>query len=83
MRLLIVNDQFESGGAGRVTATMCCELARRGYDIELVADNINFPIRYTLPVGVKVHSVEFISKKLVLYQGWSLSLKQLKKYVVM
>lgn len=64
MRLLIVNDQFESGGAGRVTATMCCELARRGYDIELVADNINFPIRYTLPVGVKVHSVEFISKKI-------------------
>lgn len=63
MKILIINDQFENGGAGRVTATMCCELVRRGYDIEVVTDNINFSIRYTLPENVAIHSVEFISRK--------------------
>ena len=63
MKLLIVNDQFENGGAGRVTATMCCELSKRGYDIEIITDNINFSISYTLPKYIRIHSVEFISKK--------------------
>lgn len=63
MKILIINDQFENGGAGRVTATMCCELVRRGYDIEVVTDNINFSIRYTLPENVAIHPVEFISRK--------------------
>lgn len=63
MKLLIINDQFENGGAGRVTATMCCELIRRGYDIDIVTDNINFSIRYALPENIIIHSVEFISQK--------------------
>lgn len=63
MKLLIINDQFENGGAGRVTATMCCELARMGYNLEVVTDNINFSIRYTLPQSVAIHPVEFISRK--------------------
>lgn len=72
MKLLIVNDQFENGGAGRVTASMCCELARRGYDIEIIADNINFSVRYTLPENIKIHSVGFISKKNILSRAASL-----------
>ena len=63
MKLLIINDQFESGGAGRVTATMCNELAKRGYDIEVITDNINFTVRYTLPNNITIHPTEFISQK--------------------
>lgn len=63
MKLLIINDQFENGGAGRVTATLCCELARRGYDLEVVTDNINFSVRYALPQNITIHPVEFISRK--------------------
>lgn len=63
MKILIVNDQFENGGAGRVTVTMCCELARRGYDLEIVTDNINFLVRYSLPDSVKIHPVSFIGTK--------------------
>lgn len=63
MKLLIINDQFENGGAGRVTATMCNELTSRGYDIDVITDNINFSVRYTLPANITIHPVEFISQK--------------------
>lgn len=63
MKILIVNDQFESGGAGRVTATMCNEFSRRKYDFEIVTDSINFSIRYSLPQNIKIHPISFISRR--------------------
>lgn len=63
MRLLIVNDQFETGGAGRVTSTMCTELAKRGYDISIITDNVNFSVRYVIPNTIPIYPVEFVNRK--------------------
>ena len=38
MKLLLVNDQFERGGAGRVAAIMCNGFYSEGIDITVATD---------------------------------------------
>lgn len=62
-KILLVNDQFENGGAGRVAATLCNELIRIGYDLHIVTDCTNFNIRYQIHRKIPIHSVCFINRK--------------------
>ena len=39
MKILLINDQFERGGAGRVACIQCNGLQKRGYDIVLISDS--------------------------------------------
>lgn len=59
MKLLIVNDQYNSGGAARVAAILCNELLERGYDVHAVASITKHPIRYQLNERVVLHDVDF------------------------
>lgn len=48
MRILLVVDQFEDGGAARVACTMCNEFKARGYDILVVSSSKRESVKYDL-----------------------------------
>lgn len=48
MKILLVVDQFEDGGAARVACTMCNEFKGRGYDIQVVTSTNRESIKYDL-----------------------------------
>ena len=62
MKILLVNDQFESGGAARVACTMCNEFKSKGYDIVVVTDTVNNTIRYDLNKEIPLLNADFKSK---------------------
>lgn len=59
MKTLVVNDQYDSGGAARVAAILCNELIERGYDVHSVSSITKHPIRYELNDRVVLHDVDF------------------------
>lgn len=48
MKILLVVDQFEDGGAARVACTMCNEFNARGYDIQVVSSSKRESVKYDL-----------------------------------
>lgn len=54
MKLLVFIDQFESGGAARVTSTMLNGLIEKGYNITLATNITNRSIGYSLDKRIKV-----------------------------
>lgn len=59
MKILIVNDQYNSGGAARVASILCNELLERGYDVHSVSSITKHPVRYPLSKRVVLHDVDF------------------------
>lgn len=63
MKVLVVQDQFEDGGAARVASITCNGLAERGYSIEVCTDNINFEVRYYLDPNIQIFPVAFVPQR--------------------
>lgn len=57
MKILLVNDQFERGGAGRVAAILCNELHRKGYDVILVCDTKHWAKTYPIDDDIPVREI--------------------------
>lgn len=58
MKILIVNDQFERGGAGRVAAVLCNELYKRGYDITIATDTKHWHNTYYLDPSIPIVQID-------------------------
>lgn len=54
MKVLLLNSQFERGGAGRVAAILSNELARRGYDLSIVTDWSHWGHTYVLDNNIPI-----------------------------
>lgn len=72
MRILIVIDHFESGGAARVVSNLLDGFIKKGYEIYLMIDNIEHNVLY--PINTKVYIIPF---KLYSCDG---KLSRLRKY---
>lgn len=72
MKILIVIDHFESGGAARVVANLLDGFINKGYEVYLMIDNIDHKVLY--PINEKVRIIPF---KLYPCSG---KLSRLKKY---
>lgn len=63
MKILLVNDQFESGGAARVACTMCNEFKGRGYDIRVVTGTQKDAVKYDLDREIPLYYACFESRR--------------------
>ncbi len=63
MKILIVNDQFESGGAARVACTMCNEFKHRGYDIRVVTGTKKDAVKYSLDREIPLYYASFEARR--------------------
>lgn len=63
MKILLVNDQFESGGAARVACTMCNEFKAEGHDICVVSHSRKETLKYALREDIPLLFVDFESRK--------------------
>lgn len=54
MKILVVNDQFERGGAGRVAAVLCNGLYDKGYDITIATDFIHWKNTYYIDPRIPI-----------------------------
>lgn len=63
MKILLINDQFESGGAARVACTMCNELKSRGYDIRVVTGTRKDAVKYDLDREIPLYFACFESRR--------------------
>lgn len=54
LKVLVIQDQFEIGGAGRVISIACNELKKRGFDLYVITDNKNWKIIYPLDKSIPV-----------------------------
>lgn len=52
-KVLILIDQMETGGAGRVTSTLLPGLLNKGYDVVMALDNINCKVFYPIPESIR------------------------------
>lgn len=52
-KILIIIDQLEVGGAGRVTSTLLSGLIEKGYEVVMALDNVNAKTFYPIPKEVK------------------------------
>lgn len=52
-KVLILIDQMEIGGAGRVTSTLLPGLLEKGYDVVMALDNINCKVFYPIPDSIR------------------------------
>lgn len=84
MKILVVNDQFERGGAGRVAAIQCNGLKKRGYEVVLVTDSLHWSETYhvedTIPkkrITVKTIKPGFINK----LKKWIICSLEIRKYI--
>lgn len=59
MKILLVNDQFENGGAARVACTMCNEFKSRGYDLVVVSDTVKDAVKYDLNKEIPLLKADF------------------------
>lgn len=62
MKILLINDQFESGGAARVACTMCNEFHNMGYEILIVTDNQNNEVKYPVNEEIPLLFADFRSR---------------------
>lgn len=58
MKILFINNQFERGGAARVAAILCNELSRRGHNIHVVTDWLNFKHTYVIDSNIPIHEIK-------------------------
>lgn len=63
MKILLVNDQFENGGAARVACTMCNEFKSRGYNIVVVSDTEKNSVKYDLDKEIPLLKADFKSRR--------------------
>lgn len=54
IKVLVIQDQFEIGGAGRVISIACNELSSRGFDVYVKTDNKNWKILYPLDKSITI-----------------------------
>lgn len=52
-KVLILIDQMQTGGAGRVTSTMLPGLIKKGYEVVIALDNVNAKNFYNIPEEVR------------------------------
>lgn len=80
MKILIVNDQFERGGAGRVAAVMCNGLKHKGIDVVAVTDNKNWHQTYKLRSDIPIHFIDtkFGGSRI---KKWLACSKKIRSYV--
>ncbi len=57
MKVLVVIDQFKTGGGARVTSLMLKGLADRGIELVLAVDNVAYDMFYEIPETVKIVSL--------------------------
>lgn len=56
-KVLVLIDQMETGGAGRVTSTLLPGLLKKGYDVVMALDNVNCKVFYPIPESVRQISI--------------------------
>ena len=52
-KVLVLIDQMETGGAGRVTSTLLPGLLKNGYEVVLALDNVNAQVFYPIPQEIR------------------------------
>ena len=57
MKVLVFIDQFERGGAARVTSIMCNGLVSKGYDVTLALNNMTYKVFYPLDKKVRIQTL--------------------------
>lgn len=83
MKILLINDQFEHGGAGRVAAIMANELFNRGYEVVVITDlenyKNNYPLLQNIPIcRISIAPVSTLLKKII---KWAKCIKDIRKYI--
>lgn len=63
MRILLIIDQFENGGAARVASVMCNEFKARAHEIIVVTETQRSKIKYDLNVEIPLLYATFKSRK--------------------
>ena len=58
MKLLLVNDQFERGGAGRVAAIMCNGFYSEGIDITVATDKLHWHDTYKINSNIPIVDID-------------------------
>lgn len=70
-KVLILIDQMEAGGAGRVTSTLLRGLIEKGYEVVMVLDNVNCKVFYPIPNCIRQISIGIKNNFLIgLKQLW-------------
>ena len=83
MKILVITDTFQRGGADRVASVMCNELYRRGHDLHIIADTIHCEIGYPLDDNIPVHQIVAISKnngKISILKKWIKIIAAIRDY---
>ncbi len=57
MKILVITDQFQRGGADRVASVLCNELYLRGHDLQIVADTVTCKVNYPIDERIPVHQI--------------------------
>ena len=63
MNVIVIQDQFETGGAARVTSVLCNELCSNNYNVDILTDNFNWGINYELDNRASIHTITFKPSK--------------------
>ena len=58
MKIIVCVDRLTGGGAQRVAAMWVTGWCARGHEVSIVVSNSRTPITYTIPEGVKIHSID-------------------------
>lgn len=74
-KVLILIDQMQTGGAGRVTSTLLPGLIEKGYEVVIALDNVNAKNFYPIPDKIRQVAIPI---KESLYTGW----KQMKLIII-
>lgn len=81
MKVLFVNDQFERGGAGRVSAILCNELYKRGYNVTVVADTLNWNETYHLNRNIQICQIVTKTVKWNKYFKWIKCIHDIRRFI--
>lgn len=80
MKILIVNDQFERGGAARVAAILCNGLFVKGYEVVVATDSINYETKYSINSNVRILQIQSKSNT-GRFRRWTACSKTIRKYI--
>lgn len=84
MKVLLINNQFSIGGAARVATTQCNELIKKGIDLFVVTDNINWSIDYDLDKNIPIYPISVNPKANGKWEKVSKAIKcirDIRKYI--